>query len=69
MAAKTHSRAENGRLSWFVCLFVCYGTPAEVWGLGPTWTIYGLGDTIYFGASPPANRTDLESLWGPCPTN
>ena len=19
-------------------MFVCYGTPAEVWGLGPTWT-------------------------------
>ena len=53
----------------YVCLFVCYGTPAEVWGLGPTWTIYGQGDPIYFGASPPANRTDLESLWGPCPTN
>ena len=45
----------------------CYGTPAEVWGLGPKW-IYGLDDPIYFGASPPANGSDLESLWGPCPT-
>ena len=30
---------EHGTM--LVCLFVCYGTPAEVWGLAPT--IYGLG--------------------------
>ena len=54
----------------FVCLFVMarQGRSGDL-GVGPTWTIHGLGDPFYFGASPPADITDLESLWGPCPTN
>ena len=34
-----------------VGLIVCYGTPAEVWGLGPTWTIYGLGVPTIFSSN------------------